>query len=727
MASTDYRAHGAPRFAAHLTRHIAALAVWVWAVVAALIVVTTIVATVRAFSVVATPCAADERCASPQLFPAHAAFLATYGVGPVSYALLMVGLWSLITLGGVLVGGVIVWHARGDRSALLGAYTLLLYGIANTPLQILGGGSAWGGPVAAATAWIVGDAALIYFCALFPTGQFVPRPLRWVLPALLGLDAALAVYTYTVPMTFDSTLMVYGGIIGWMAILVGAQLYRYRYASTAIERQQTQAIVIALILCLFVRHCANLAALVLLHGADPAAFFSLRLLVRLLDSGLNMLLPLLVGVAILRHRLYNIDVVINRAVVYVLLTGCVVGLYVLFVGGMSILLHSDDNLLISLLATGTIAMLFQSLRARLQRTVNRLLYGERDDPYAVLARLGQQLQATVSADAVLSSVVGTVRDALRLPYVALALRKDAELVLTATSGAAPATAPLAIPLRYQHVEIGRLLLGRRGPNDPFTPTDERLLHDLARHIGIAAHAMQLADDLQRSRERLVTAREEERRRLRRDLHDGLGPTLASLTMQVDTARALVDCDPVAVTELLAQVQTEMKSSIATVRQLVYALRPPALDQLGLRAAIHEHATRTLAAHGIGLDIDFPPVLPALPAAVEVAAYYIVVEATTNIVRHAAAQRCTIALALTATALELDIADDGAGMPDTRHVGVGLAAMRERAEELGGTCLITSHLNIGTRIHVSLRTGLECAETAQARHHRATSALSTDQP
>jgi len=166
-------------------------------------------------------------------------------------------------------------------------------------------------------------------------------------------------------------------------------------------------------------------------------------------------------------------------------------------------------------------VLVQPLRQRLQRGVNRLLYGERDEPYAVLSRLGRRLEGTLAPDAVLPAIVETVAGALKLPYAAIALREGECLAVVAAFGQ-PVGDPLRLPLVYRHEAVGELLLAPRAPGEPFSPADRRLLDDLARQAGVAAHAVRLTADLQRSRERLVTLREEERRRLRRDPHDGLG-------------------------------------------------------------------------------------------------------------------------------------------------------------------------------------------------------------
>jgi signal transduction histidine kinase len=418
-------------------------------------------------------------------------------------------------------------------------------------------------------------------------------------------------------------------------------------------------------------------------------------------------LALAVGVAILRHRLYDIDVIINRTLVYGGLTACVVALYVVVVGYLGTLFNARGNVLVSLVATGIVAVLFQPLRERLQRAVNRMMFGERDDPYAVLARLGQRMEATLAPDAVLPTIVQTVKDALKLPYVAIALSGAERRTPSAEEASAafdtqgstltalvaegdPAGELLAVPLTYQGETVGQLLLSPRAAAEPWGAADRRLLDDLARLAVVAVHAVrlhtravQLAADLQQSRERLVTAREEERRRLRRDLHDGLGPALAGLTLKLDAAHDELYEDVDSAAAMLRDLKRNVQEAIADIRRLVYALRPPALDELGLVAALQVQVAGYRQS-ALRVSLDAPPNLPQLPAAVEVAAYRIVAEALTNVARHAQAARCDIRLAL-ADALELEVIDDGRGLPSDYQPGVGLISMRERAEELGGTC------------------------------------------
>jgi signal transduction histidine kinase len=375
---------------------------------------------------------------------------------------------------------------------------------------------------------------------------------------------------------------------------------------------------------------------------------------------------------------------------------------------LSQLFRADGNSLIPLVATGLIAVLFQPVRAQFQRGINRLMYGERDDPAAVAAALGRRLDVPLAPGAALRAIAETVASALKLPAVAITLRRgDAAIVARYPPGGTDAADPAAMhathtfPLTYGGGTVGELRLARRPGESDFGPADRRLLADLARQAGVAVHAIRLSADLQAARERLVLAREEERRRLRRDLHDGLGPRLAALTLRLDTARDTLADDPRA-DALLGDLAARMAEAVADIRRLVYALRPPALDDLGLVGALRG-AAESYGPAAPSIAVEAPDWLPPLSAAVEVAAYRIALEALTNAVRHAHASRCTIRLSVDAAseALSVAIEDDGVGIAPARIAGIGCASMRERAEELGGTCAIELLSTGGTRVFALL--------------------------
>jgi signal transduction histidine kinase len=412
------------------------------------------------------------------------------------------------------------------------------------------------------------------------------------------------------------------------------------------------------------------------------------------------------GIAILRYRLWDIDIVINRTLVYGSLTALIVGLYVLIVGSAGTVLQTGGSLPISLFATGIVAASFQPMRERLQRGVNRLMFGERDDPYAVLGRLSQRLEVVVAAQSVLPTIVETVAEALKLPYTAIALKEGenfktaAEYARASTSERKPTGEMEILPLVYQLETIGQMILAPRAPGEPFSQTDRRLLETIARQAGIAAYNVRLTQDLQRSRERLVTTREEERRRLRRDLHDGLGPALASMSFKLDAVHNLADRDPAGVKKLAVELKAQMQEALTDIRRIAYDLRPPALDELGLVGALKEHITAYNQGGNLQFALEAPQNIPPLRAAVEVAAYRITMEAMTNVARHANARHCQVQLSV-GHRLCLEIDDDGCGIPAGVRAGVGMASMRERAEELGGTCSIAAIPSGGTCVTVHL--------------------------
>jgi signal transduction histidine kinase len=331
------------------------------------------------------------------------------------------------------------------------------------------------------------------------------------------------------------------------------------------------------------------------------------------------------------------------------------------------------------------ARLFERVKAdlnRAQREVQRL----------------QIQEATLAPpESVLPTIVETVARVLALPYVAVALKQGNELMITAAAHGTPSGELVHLSLSYQQEKVGELIVAPRAPGESFSALDDYLFHELVHQAGIALHTVRLTADLQQSRQRLVTTREEERRRLRRDLHDGLGPALASIMLKLDAAHNLLTRDPQSVKGLLADLNARVQSVITDIHRVTYDLRPPALDELGLVEAIRQNVANV---EGLQVLVEAEEPLPPLSAAVEVAAYRIVLEALTNVTRHAQARHCRIRLMLDRL-LELEITDDGCGLPSVHRAGVGLTSMRERAEELGGTCVIESLPAGGTRVLAAL--------------------------
>ena len=605
----------------------------------------------------------------------------------------------------VAVAFIVFWRKSDERMAMLASFALLTFGIAGLP------NPTYALSIEYASLWwplslldFLGAASFGLFLYLFPDGRFVPLWTRWVVFAWIAWQLP----TYWFP-SWDSFDL--DGWPGWLAItvwtaflgtMIYTQAHRYLRVSGATERQQIKWVVFGI----SVAALAYLGIVVALSPLAPAPAtpgMVINALIGLTFVYAAMLLvPLSIGFAILRHRLFDINLIINRTLVYGALTAGVVALYVLVVGALGQLLQVSGNLTVSLIATGLTAVLFHPLRTRLQRGVNHLMYGERDEPYAVLSRLGQRLEASLTPDAMLPTVARTVAEALKLPYVAIEIGQDGPMETTAIGK--PVENPVRLPLTYGGETVGQMVLGPRA-GGPFTPADAALLEDLAHQTAIAVHAVtlhreavRLSADLQRSRELLVTAREEERRRLRRDLHDGLGPRLAAQSLKVGSARMLYDQDPKTADTLLSELESDIEATLAEIRRLVYDLRPPALDELGLVGAIRDAAERhtSQAADGLHISVHAPDKLPPLSAAVEVASYRIVQEALANVTHHAGAADCVVRLTVT-DELQIEVSDDGIGIPKEHRSGVGLHSMRERAEELGGTCIVGRSASGGTRV------------------------------
>jgi signal transduction histidine kinase len=640
-----------------------------------------------------------------QLTAGNVLALHRLGLSLDSYALYTLSLALAVSLVFMVVGAIIFWHKSAERMGLFVSLWLIVFGASHVADSQLGTLALAQTPQVVVLVFSFLEGAiwpgLILFLCIFPDGRFIPR-WAWllVIPPLIILvlpsDSPFNPPNWPLPLFAAAEVLALGSPLG-------LQLYRYLRVSDAVQRQQTKWLVfgftitflLALLVLNLVRFLPALGQPDSVYQLIPGTAFSLVFLC----------IPLTLGFAILRYRLWDIDLLINRTLVYGTLTVSVIGLYVLVVTGLGTLFQTQGNLLIALLATGMIAVLFQPLRARLQRAVNRLMFGERDDPYRVLSRLGQRLEATLAPDAVLPAIVETVAQALKLPYAAILLQVEGEWTIAASYGRLHGE-PLSVPLVYQTEPVGKLQLAPRTPGESFTRADQRLLDDLTRQAGAAIHAVSLTTDLQRltidlqrSRERLVTMREEERRRLRRDLHDGLGPALATLTLKAEAARDLVATEPAQAVGMLEDLIGQSQVAITDIRRLVYDLRPPALDDLGLVAAMrtqvmhYEHA-------GLRVTIEAPEHLPPLPAAVEVAAYRIMQEALTNVVRHAQAHSCQIHLTLGET-LDLSIIDDGRGIPANRQAGVGLRSMQERTAELGGSCIVEALPTSGTRVYARL--------------------------
>lgn len=602
-----------------------------------------------------------------------------------------------------------------DRMALFLSFFLLIFAAYSVPFKQLGSlataasvpSIVWNGIF---TPLIMFPASVFLFL-IFPDGRFAPRWSRWVAIASL-ITAPVGMITFLIwvrsdPHTLGALVI---GSISPVVVMVGvlyAQFYRYRHLATGQQRQQIKWVVygLGIMLLLQVTSAYPYFESFTLPANTPYPI-SLALSTALYFLSFAAF-PVSLTIAVMRYRLYDIDIIINRTLVYSVLTASTMGIYVLSVGYLGNLFQEQNSSIIAFLTTGLVALLFQPVRERLQSAVNRLMYGERSDPVSVLSKLGRQLEETLSPLEALDGVVATIAQTLKLPYIAIEFGEGDKAQVVASFGRIPEET-VQFPIGYQGENIGSLLVAPRSPGESFGDKDNVLLENVARQAGAAAQAAKLTADLQRSRQGLVTAREEERRRLRRDLHDGIGPTMAGQTLKLDAAIDLILGDPECdqrpdleeAIKMLTEVKEQTQKTVKNIRQIVYALRPPSLDDLGLVAAIQAYIGQlSVSRHGLYISLETSPQdFPRLSAAVEVAAYRIILEALTNVIKHAQAQECIVKFSVSedeSGMLHLEIKDDGIGLPKVKPAGVGLTSMRERVEELGGSFAIESRQTKGT--------------------------------
>jgi signal transduction histidine kinase len=669
-----------------LSGHLLTIVRAAWLLIASLSICLFLVAVPIRFQQHLATCIGSD-CPNWQLNPSEVLTLQDLGFSPFHYAMLEVMLAMILMLVYGTVAFIIYWRRSNEWIALLVGLWLITFGtsITNTSLTIPVLQSLWG--LLNELGWVL---LLPLFLLTFPDGRFIPRWTRWLFISYLYLAILGVVIEFILPHLVDGPLSQ----MLWISVMltgIGAQVYRFRRVSDPIQRQQTKWVVFSLVATVLLLT----ATAGLLSFSSLSSLFE-KLIEMMLVNIAFLIIPLAIGFSILRYRLWDIDLIISRTLIWGLLTCLVIGIYLMIVGGLGTLIQARQSFIPPMIAAGVIALLFHPLQHRVRRGANRLIYGQRDEPYTVLSQLGKRLEMTLSPEDVLPTIVETIAQTLKLPYVAITLEKGHEISLAAAIGN-PVEEMLALPLTYQGESIGQLVCGARSSGETFNAEERRLLQGIASQAVVALHAVELHRDLQSSRERLVVAREEERRRIRRDLHDGLGPALASQNLRIGSARSILERDPIAAEAMLQKIERENTAALEEIRRLVYNLRPPALDELGLLRAIQQNAPRL---PGLDITFELPAELPELSAAVEVAVYRIVQEALLNIVNHSGATNASVQLSI-ASELRLTISDNGHGMPSNHKTGVGLLSMRERAEELGGSFIINSNNESATVIVVRL--------------------------
>jgi two-component system NarL family sensor kinase len=467
---------------------------------------------------------------------------------------------------------------------------------------------------------------------------------------------------------YAADLSVVVPVVVLLGLIAGLGVLRRAWKATGIERYQLRWRAYGVMLSLVLFPLAVNQVLPTLVDVLDGVFFVTTL-----------------AIPVVRYRLWAIDTVIRRSAAYALVTIAVVGGFAAIAAAGTAVASERVGFIV---AAAVAAVTFAPARSYSQRLVDHLFYGQRSDPYRTLSDLGRRLAAVAAPGEALPAMVAVVAESLRLPYVAIERPGDGSVLAVSGAPAAAGDARAGRwPLSYQSVIVGTLVAWPRRGEETFDPRDRAVLADIARQAGAAVHAEALTADLLDSRQRLVSAREEERRRLRRDLHDGLGPLLTGIGLNIDAARARSGrADSAAGGDLgllLGRAKDATAQAIADLRGIVYGLRPSSLDDLGLAGAIAAHIQRLTGGTTVQITLEADPP-PDLPAAVEVATYRIAIEAISNVVRHSSARTCQVRLGTdNGGQLVVEIRDDGAGAgPWT--AGVGMLAMRERAAEVGAT-------------------------------------------
>ena len=395
-----------------------------------------------------------------------------------------------------------------------------------------------------------------------------------------------------------------------------------------------------------------------------------------------------VAVGVLRYGALGIEVVVRRALVYGILTGLVL---IVFVGLVALLARVAPSGPVPEIAAATvIAVGLAPARDRIQRGIDRLIYGERNDPFAALARLGQPMGVPGGGTDLVRDVLTALADSLHVTGVAL----DGPVRISVGNP----TGGAVVPLRFAGRDEGTLRVGSREGQQRLAAADLRLLDAVAPWIAAAAQAVQTAEDLRIERGRVIAATQSERSRLRQELHDGLGPSLTGIALGLEAARRSG-----ATEELLARLHDEVAASLEEVRRIIEDLQPSALDGGTLVTALRRRTQQVGLATGLDVRLQAPDTVPPLPDGVASAAYRIVDEALTNVVRHAHATHCDVVVALDGC-LHLEVNDDGVGPGEPRDGGIGLGSMRDRAERLGGRFAIQRGAP-GTCVQVDLPMGV----------------------
>lgn len=632
-----------------------------------------------------------------------------------------------------LAAAVVLQHRPGDVVGRVLAAVGLVWVLDGVLAAWAGYGYAHDLPLTDLAFWFVWRfgavllSGLVTLLLLYPTGRLLAGRWRPVAVAVLGAAYLLPVALVVAPDSLVLIDPVPGVTTGQTALPLPEAV-----AEVLLQVAQvgTFGSLVAAVLLLWVRH----------RQAGPAERTQLRWL---LWAGVMTVLMVVVGAALsfsgpatsvvlnlavatlavsiavglVRPSLADVDALVAWTLTSAAVAGVVVAVDLLALAGASAALGDRlDEREVTIVVLVLAVVVYGPLRAWLGGGVRRLLFGRRSDRYGVVSSLAATLETTGSVGEQLAALAAAVAETFKVPFVQVEVLAPDGSRHTASHGQVHGETQ-QLDIAYRGAEVGRLVLPQRGVRSMLSRRDQGLLVDLVRQAAIALRAGLLATEVQEGRERLVLGREEDRRRIRRDLHDGLGPALGGVALRLDAAGNAMTDDPERARELVRLARSEVAGALDDVRRLVHDLRPPALDDLGLETALRQQADRLRPEVEVSVRAEG---LDRLPAAVEVAAYRIVSEALTNVVRHAAASRAVVSLHADRHGLQVEVGDDGRGIGEDVVAGVGLLSLRERAEELGGLCEVRCPEGGGTTVTAWLPFGTGAGSDRRSDGERRTS-------
>ena len=581
--------------------------------------------------------------------------------------------------------------------------------------------------------WLTGTVGIVV-PQLFPDGKPLSRAwgrfVKYVVPMVLivfaagiafapgRLDSMVAGFEnpYTASPSVSELLEAIGGL-GFGLCLVAtvvAVVKRFR-RSTGVAREQMKWLALAATGLGLTLGVAGVPVFLIIGteatgGGGSAAVKAVEMSIVISILGI----PISTGIAILRHRLYDIDVVINKAVLFGALVAGISALYVAVVVGVGAAVgtRGESNVGLSVAATAVVALAFQPLRAWARRVANRFVYGKRATPHEVLSVLGDRIAEAYSLDDVLPRLAQLVTEATAASRAEVWVRVAGEL-RPAAAWPADTIDRLPVPLRdsetpfipgAEHVfpvrhqaELLGAIAVAAPANEPITSADERLLADLASHAGLVLRNVRLIEELRASRQRLVTAQDQERRRIERNLHDGAQQELVALAVKMRLARTLLDTDRTQADSLLEELQGDVGGALENLRDLARGIYPPMLADNGLGSALRSQAQKA----SLPVDVESDGI-GRYAMEVESAIYFCVLEALQNVAKYAGASRAVVRLGENDGRLEFSVSDDGAGFdPATAKRGAGTTNMTDRVEALGGKLQIASQPGAGTTVSGSI--------------------------